>query len=264
METILSADGTPVAFERTGDGPPLVLVHGASADHNRWAPILPALAAGFSVYAMDRRGRGGSGDSDAAYRIDDEFADVAVVVNTAASGGAVSLLGHSYGALCSLEAALRAPHLKRLILYEPPIPQGSPLTPPSLLARLEDLLAAGDREGVVETFLREGARVPPHELELLKRASAWKSRVAAAHTIPRELAASESYCFEPTRFGALDVPTLLLLGGESPSFFRTALETAHGALANSRLTVLAGQRHTAMDTAPELFVREVTAFLNAG
>jgi pimeloyl-ACP methyl ester carboxylesterase len=263
METIRSADGTRIAYERSGDGPPLVLVHGGSADHTRWAPVLPALAARFSVYAMDRRGRGGSSDGSGPYDIEDEFTDVATVVNAAASGGAVSLLGHSYGALCSLEAALRTPHLKRLILYEPPIPQGAPMTPPALVARLEDLLQAGDREGVVETFLLEGPRVPPQELAQMKRLPAWPARVAAAHTIPRELAASESYRFDATRFCGLAVPTLLLLGGDSPSFLGAALEALHGALPSNRVAVLAGQRHTAMDTAPELFVREVLAFLDA-
>jgi pimeloyl-ACP methyl ester carboxylesterase len=263
METICSADGTRIAYERTGDGPPLVLVHGTSADHSRWTPVLPALAGRFSVFAMDRRGRGESGDGNEPYRLENEFDDVAAVVHAATRGGPVSLLGHSYGAICSLEAAVRTPHLQRLILYEPPITQGMSLTPPALGARLEGQLQAGDREGVVETFLQEGARVPPHELDQLKRLPAWQRRVAAAHTIPRELAASDAYRFEATRFCALAVPTLLLLGGDSPAFYGAAQEALHGALPSSRLTVLAGQRHAAMDTAPELFVQEVLAFLDA-
>lgn len=263
METIRSTDGTPIAYERTGDGPPLVLVHGTSADHTRWAPLLPALTARFAVYAMDRRGRGGSGDSSGPYRIEDEFADVAAVVRAAASAGPVSLLGHSYGALCSLEAAVRSPHLKQLILYEPPIPQGASLTPSALVTRLEELLQAGDREGVVETFLQEGARLPPHELNRLKSLPAWQARIAAAQTIPRELAASDAYRFDAKRFCALAAPTLLLLGGESPDFFRAAVQALDGALPDSQIVTLAGQRHAAMDTAPELFVREVLTFLGA-
>lgn len=263
MATIRSADGTCIAYERTGDGPPLVLAHGTSADHTRWAPVLPALAARFAVYAIDRRGRGGSGDGSGRYQIENEYADVAAVVNAVASDGPVSLLGHSYGALCSLEAALLAPHLQRLVLYEPPISQGASLMPPTLIARLEELLQAGAREGVVETFLREGARVPPHELAQMKGLPAWQARVAAAHTIPRELAASDAYRFDATRFRALAVPTLLLLGSESPTFYGEAVEALHGALPNSRIALLAGQRHAAMDTAPKLFVHEALTFLGS-
>ena len=49
-----------IAYQRAGQGPPLVLVHGTADDHNRWLPLLPALAEHFTVYALDRRGRGGS------------------------------------------------------------------------------------------------------------------------------------------------------------------------------------------------------------
>ena len=261
MEIVQSADGTRIAYERSGDGPPLVLVHGTSADHTRWAGILPALAARFTVFAMDRRGRGESGDSAGAYRMEDEFADVAAVVGAAGAGGQrVALLGHSYGAICALEAALRTPHLNRLILYEPPIARDGMATPPALLVHLQALLAAGDREGVVETFFREGPGVPPHELTRMKSLPSWQSRVAAAHTIPRELAASDAYRLDGTRFCAVAVPTLLLLGGDSPAPFGAALDVLHGAMPNSRIAVLPGQRHIAMDTAPELFLREVLAF----
>ena len=60
-ERLVSSDGTPIAVWRSGEGPPLVLVHGAAADHTRWRPVLPALEERFTVLAMDRRGRGGSG-----------------------------------------------------------------------------------------------------------------------------------------------------------------------------------------------------------
>jgi hypothetical protein len=76
METITSKDGTSIAYRRSGEGPPLVLVHGAAADHGRWRPVLPAFEERFTVYAIDRRGRGGSGDAD-GYAIEREFEDVA-------------------------------------------------------------------------------------------------------------------------------------------------------------------------------------------
>jgi len=97
----------------SGSGPHLVLVHGTTADHTRWRPILPALEAKHTVHAIDRRGRGGSGDQ-LPYAIEREFEDVARVCD--AIGGPVDLLGHSYGAICPFEASLRASSLRKLVL----------------------------------------------------------------------------------------------------------------------------------------------------
>src|SRR5262249_24826275 len=141
MVTFTSRDGTEIACEKGGAGPALVLVHGTTADHSRWAPIRAALEARFTVYACDRLGRGASGGGP-VYARELEFEDVAAVVD--GIGGPVDLLGHSYGALCSLEAATRAHNLRRLVLYEPPINVGQPITPPGMIARLLGLLDAGD------------------------------------------------------------------------------------------------------------------------
>jgi pimeloyl-ACP methyl ester carboxylesterase len=248
-----------IADQVTGSGPPLVLVHGTTADHTRWAPIVPALAAHFTVHAIDRRGRGGSGD-EPEHALEREAADVAEVVD--AIGGPVNLLGHSFGALCSLEASLLTPNLRKLVLYEPPIPTGTPFYDAATLARLEALLATGDRERVVGTFLGEVARVPPAQIDVMRAQPAWAARVAAAHTIPREIAAATGYVFDPARFAAMRTPTLLLLGGDSPKpLFGAAIDVLAAALPDARKVVLPGQTHVAIDTAPALFAREVLAFL---
>src|SRR5215212_10319251 len=111
-ETVTSKDGTTIAYWRSGHGEPLVLVHGTTADHSRWAPVLPELEKHFSVCAIDRRGRGGSGDSD-AYALEREFEDVAAVVDS--FGEPAFLLGHSYGALCALEASVLARNVRKLV-----------------------------------------------------------------------------------------------------------------------------------------------------
>ncbi len=259
MEKILSKDGTPIAYQRSGAGAPLVLVHGTGGAYVRWRPILPALEKQFTVYAVDRRGRGESGEAP-GYAIEREFEDVAAVVDSIGDG--VNLLGHSFGGICSLEAALLTPHLRKLVLYEPPLPvPGVPVYPDGIIERLQALLDAGDRAGVLTTFMREVVRMPPHELELFKSSPAFPARVAAAHTLPRELRAHEDYRFDPERFRRLDVPTLLLLGGDSPQFFRAAIEALDATLPNNRIVVLPGQQHIAIDTAPDLFAREVAAFL---
>ena len=143
LQKVLSKDGTSIAYWRSGKGSPLVLIHGTSADHTRWRTVTPALEERFTVYAVDRRGRGASGDSN-RYAIEREFEDVASVVDSI--DGPVNLLGHSYGALCSLEASLLTSKIRKLILYEPPIPVGMEIYPPAILNKLQALLHADDRD----------------------------------------------------------------------------------------------------------------------
>jgi pimeloyl-ACP methyl ester carboxylesterase len=235
-------------------------VHGTAADHGRWRPILPALEPHFTVYACDRRGRGASG-ADGPYAIEREFEDVAAIVEGV--GGPVDVLAHSYGAVCALEAARLTTHIRRLVLYEPPIPTGAPLYPPEVVDRLRDLLDRGDNAGVVSTFMLEIARVPPGDVATMKTLPAWSGRVAAAPSIVRELPANQQYELRAEAFREVKVPTLLLLGGASPAFFKAGLEKVQRALADTRLVVLAGQTHAAIDMAPELFAREVLSFLGA-
>src|SRR5215471_2932059 len=78
MDTIRARDGVLIAYERSGQGSPLIVVHGTTADHTRWAPVLPVFEQHFTVYAIDRRGRGGSGDAE-PYAIEQEFEDVMAV-----------------------------------------------------------------------------------------------------------------------------------------------------------------------------------------
>jgi pimeloyl-ACP methyl ester carboxylesterase len=217
-ETAVSADGTPLAMWRSGEGPPLVLVHGAAADHSRWAPVLPALEEHFTVHQFDRRGRAESGD-----------------------------------------AALLTDRIRKLVLYEPPL--GFVAAPPHVVAELEALLQAGKRDELVAVFLRDVAGAPPEQIELMRSLPAWEARVAAADTIPREERANREYAWDPDRFRELSVPTVYLLGGDSAEPFRLAAEAVEAALPDCQVVVMPGQRHAAMDTGTELFVREVLSFL---
>ena len=254
---VVSPDGTPIAVWRSGEGPPLVLVHGATADHTRWAPVLPALEARFTVLAMDRRGRGRSGDAE-SYSLEREVEDVAAVAAWAGDG--VSVLGHSHGAVCALEAArLVDGGIRKLVLYEPPL--GFVKWTREVVDRLEALLAEGRRDELLAYFMREVAGLPPEQIELLRSLPAWEGRLAAAHTIPREERVNSAYTFDPDRFRDLRVPTLFLGGGDSPPGFAAAGEALRAALPDCRVAVMPGQRHAAMDTGTELFTTEVLRFL---
>lgn len=256
MQTVAAPDGTEIAFESEGAGAPLVLVHGTTADRSRWAPIRPALARTFTTVAVDRRGRGDSGDTP-EYGIEREFADVAAVVDSVGPG---ALFGHSYGALCALGAAMLSDKARRLVLYEPPIGIGAP---PGVIEELERLLDAGDRAGVVSTFLSRVPRLPDNEIKLLQSLPMWAARVAAAHTLPREIRAAEVFVPDPAQVGALAVPVLLLVGGDSPAPMQAASEKLASLLPDATTVVMPGQQHAALDTAPEMVIEAVTEFLGA-
>jgi pimeloyl-ACP methyl ester carboxylesterase len=255
---VVSRDGTSIAAWRSGEGPPLVLIHGAAADHHRWAPVLPALEERFSVFAIDRRGRGGSGDAN-DYALEREFEDVVAVVEWAGEG--VNVLGHSYGGICALEAALLTDRIRKLVLYEPPM--GFLASPPHVVEKLQALLEAGRRDELLAFFMQEVAGLPTDQVELLRSLPAWEARVDAADTIPREERASREYVFDPDRFRDLDVPTVFLQGGDSPDPFKVAGEALRAALPDCRVVVMPGQRHAAMDTGTDLFIAEVRSFLEA-
>lgn len=255
-EMILSEDGTPIAVWRSGDGPPLVLLHGTAADHTRWAPVVPALEERFTVLAVDRRGHGRSGDAK-QYAIEREYEDLAAVVE--AAGENVDVVGHSYGGLCAIEAALLTDRIRRLVLYEPPM--GFLASPPEVVERLATLLDAGERDELIAYFMREVAGLSAEQVELLRTLPPWESRIAVAHTIPREEKASSAYEFDADRFRRLGTPTLFLRGGDSPPPFEAAADAVAEALPECRVVVMPGQGHAAIDTGPELFIAEMLSFL---
>ncbi len=254
---VRSDDGTRLAVWREGSGPPLVAVHGTTADHTRWTHVVSHLTPRFTVYLMDRRGRGHSGDA-ASYSLQREAEDIRAVVRQA--GENVTLLGHSYGGLCCVEAARELPELLRLILYEPPLPVGSLLLPHAVREELTRLVSIGDREGALLHFFRQVVGMSEGELQALKAHPVWPARLAAAHTIAREADEEERYGVDLTRLQALTVPTLLLLGGDSPAAFAEATACFSASIPISRVRELVGQRHIAMDTAPQQFVDAIISF----
>jgi pimeloyl-ACP methyl ester carboxylesterase len=264
----VSRDGTEIGYWTSGEGPPLVLVHGTTADHTTaWDPLRPHLEPHVTVHAIDRRGRGASGDrtASAGYDVAREFEDVAAVVDEVAraSGSPVDLLGHSYGGLCAFGAAGLRAHIGRLILYEgwPPANPGPMAPPPGLLDRLAALAAAGDPESVIETFLREVVKMPDLQINGFKAEPTWQNRVAAAHTIPRELRAFPASGAHAALAERVQVPTLVLVGEASPNWGGAEAATMAGKLPDARVAVLKGQSHVAHLVAPELFAEAVLGFL---
>ena len=255
MGTVTSRDGTVIGFTTVGEGPPMVLVHGTSADHTRWEPVLAQLAERYTVHAVDRRGRGLSGDGE-KYDIVREGEDIAAVVD--AVGPDVFVVAHSYGARCSLEAALLTSAINRIVLYEPPgVTPGHQVSAPEVLTALR---ATDDRDEILTIFYRGALHQTDEQIEAMRRTPVWQARLAAAHTVSRELDVVETFGIVPKRYEAIEAPVRLLLGTESPAYFRSTAEAIAAQLTDVEIVDLPDQAHMAINLAPELFVGKVFSF----
>jgi pimeloyl-ACP methyl ester carboxylesterase len=261
--SVESRDGTSIAVFSSGAGPDLVLVHGATADHTAFRVIGPMLATTFTVHAIDRRGRGASGDTE-PYAIEREFEDLAAVAVALASGSgaAVDVVGHSYGGRCALGAALACGSIRRVVSYEgAPTPSGASYHPHGIEARLRAHLDEGDRDGALAAFLTEVVGMPAPDLAAYRADPIWPIRAAAAGTILRELEAEADPAASIAALGTVRQPVLQILGGDSLPVFRDATLALDARLADGRVVVIEGARHAAHHTHPGAFVGAIRAFL---
>ncbi len=250
---VTSADGTRIGFRRLGDGAPIVLVHGALSDHvDTWGRVIPLLAQRFTVYAMDRRGRGMSGDP-APHTIEDEAADIAAVIDTA--GGRAHVVAHSWGAHCSLRAATLDDNIDRLVAYEPPPPPEH--RGPEGEAKVRDAIERGDWERFLQLFLL----VPRDALPKVKRSPRWERMLELAPATAEDLLAFWRDGFDPGRYAAVEAPTLLMAGGDSSSMYRGLVDELAGHLPDVRVETLPGQDHFGMVGDPDGFTAAVARFL---
>jgi len=256
IATVVSKDGTSIAVECAGAGPSLVIVHGGAGDRTRWKPLFPFFAPRFTVCAMDRRGRGASGDSP-DYSLQKGAEDVAAVINS--RPGPVFVLGHSIGGICALEAAFLTDKISKLVLYEPPLQDRNHGV---VAAKMESMIRAGESEQALLTFLQEIVMVSPREIEEMKARSSWPGRVAGVGKQIREIRALDRYHFDAKRVSGLKVPTLLLTGSKTASpDLKQAINALMDCLPNRSLIVFDGQEHNAMDNIPQEFAETVTKFL---
>jgi pimeloyl-ACP methyl ester carboxylesterase len=264
--TAISADGTPIRCAVEGVGAPLVMIHGTGDTYKGFRRLKEHLAPHFTLYMMDRRGRGISGDGDdAKYELAREFEDVAAVVDAIAqeTGGPVNVFAHSFGAMCALEGALLAHNLKRMVCYEPSLNRTA--ADPKRDATIEEmrrLIAAGDRDATVAAHLR-GIINTSEETIAKQRAipDAWAARMAMAHTMPRELHALKDHIFEPERYSPIAVPVRFLLGEKSVGRGPENAQRLVTAIPGAELVVLEGQGHFGYLTAPDLVAAKIVEFL---
>jgi alpha-beta hydrolase superfamily lysophospholipase len=180
MERVTSKDGTTIAFDRLGSGPPVVLVCGGSVDRTADAAIAQELASDFTVFNYDRRGRGDSGDT-LPYAIDREVEDIEAVIE--AAGGSAFLWGSSSGAVLALIAAESVP-VTKLALWEPPfIPDDLPPPPEDQVSQYETMVAEGRRGDAVEYFMTKIIGMPAEVVAGARTQPWWAATEALAHTL---------------------------------------------------------------------------------
>jgi pimeloyl-ACP methyl ester carboxylesterase len=259
--TTISADGTVIAAERSGDGPPLVLVDGAMchrASHGG-RPLAALLADRFTVHVYDRRGRGGSGGAGAPWSVERELEDLAAVI--AAAGGSAVVFGTSSGAVLALRAAAAGLPVERVVAYEPPfaVEADAQAEQRAALAAIERALAGGAPGRAVRLFM-ELVGLPRVLVALLGVLPGAAAHRAVAPTLPHDLRIIGAGGDGPLEldWAAVGVPALLLAGGKSPEAALVApARKAAAAVPGAEFRVLDGQTHR---VSPAALVPVLAAF----
>ncbi len=249
MDTVTSKDGTSIAFDRSGEGPALILVGGAlqhRAIDPSTAKLASLLAPSFTVYHYDRRGRGDSGDT-LPYAVEREIEDLDSLILGA--GGSAFVFGMSSGAVLALDAAVSGLAIKKFALYEPPMVVDD-TRPPVLadyVARLTELASSGRPGDAVEVFMTEGVGLPAEVVASMRGAPFWPAFEAVAHTLAYDgaiVAATMSGKPLPTdRWAPVKIPTLVVDGDASPAWARNAVAALVEVLPDARRQTLEGQTH---------------------
>jgi pimeloyl-ACP methyl ester carboxylesterase len=259
MDTTTSADGTVIAYERAGDGPPLVVTVGAFCDRRTFVPPA-ALTSRFTVCTYDRRGRGDSGDSE-DYSPDLEVADLAAVIDAVAgpagSPGAF-VYGHSSGAALALRAAGHGVPMTAVVAYEAPyVIPGTRELAVDPAGRIEAMVAAGNRADAVRFWMTDVTAAPPGVLAMMENSPMWPGLQALAHTLPYDLALGGDLGIPVDYLAKITVPVLVLGGASSPDWFQRTVEATAAAIPGARLVMVPGQAH---NVPPEVIAPLLTDF----
>ena len=247
MDTVTARDGTAIAFDRLGEGPPVVLVSGGSTDRMANAGLAAELAGDHAVFNYDRRGRGDSGDT-LPYAIEREVEDIAAVI--AEAGGAANLYGTSSGAGLAMHAAAAGLPVTRLALWEPPYSvSGRPDLPADTASVYRELVEAGRRGDAIEYFMSKVVGLPPEFVAGARQAPWWAQQEALAHTLAYDATVMGDYTLPTGIAKAIAVPTLIVVGGASFGFMAETADALAELIPNAHRATLEGQQHNVDPTA---------------
>ncbi len=264
MDTLISADGTTIAYELTGSGPAIIVVSNVAEDHTGAADIVAALAKDFTVLSFDRRGRGASGDPQ-PYDPAREIEDISALIDVL--GGSAALTGGSGACGLALDAASAlGDKVSGLYLYEPPfIIDGSrPPVPADAIEHLEALVSAGKRSEASEYFMTEVLRVPAEYIPMMKADPSWEVMSTYAHTYAYDLRfwrGLQDGKPLPTDRWTINAPIAVAVGGNGEAFMRVGAEALAAILPNVTVLTLADHDHSAFWSAPEPVADQARAFL---
>ena len=258
-KTVVSKDGTAIAYEATGSGPALVLVDGALC-YREFGPardVAQALAGDYTVYVYDRRGRGDSGDTP-PYATAREVEDLAAVIG--AAGGKAFVMGQSSGAALALNAAASGVAISKLAVYEAPYVGVKKVkgSAPDYVAELTKRLAEGKPGAAVGYFMVTMVGGPwflPIMMRLMPKV--WKQLQAVARTLPYDATVMDGFEVKPALLAKVTVPTLVMGGGKAAPNMAAAVQGVADAVAGSTLAILPGQTH---QVSPAALAPELTAF----
>jgi pimeloyl-ACP methyl ester carboxylesterase len=247
MNKVLSRDGTLIAYEQLGSGPPLILVDGAlcSRKLGPMPKLAPLLARHFTVFMYDRRGRGDSADTQ-PYTKEREVEDLEALIREA--GGSAFVLGVSSGAGLALEAAASGLRIAKLAIYEPPYMVRAADRERHARARHEEqlklLVAAGKRGDAVTYFMRQMVGIPAVFAMMMRLIPGmWSKLKAVAHTLPYDAAVMGDFSLPAERLKSVTMPTLAIGGEKSDARLRAAVAAVAEVLPNGRQHQLPGQTH---------------------
>jgi pimeloyl-ACP methyl ester carboxylesterase len=261
MEKVTSKDGTEIAFDKLGQGPPLILIGGAM-NFRRFSPIVKLadlLSTSFTVINYDRRGRGDSGDT-LPYSPDREVEDLEALIRYA--GGGAYVFGISSGAALAILASAKGLNIQKLVLYEPPfvaVDLSEPQTPVDFVPNLQKLIQQNRRSDAVKAFMKV-VGVPAFIRVIAPLMPFWKNGLAMAHTLPYDFLILKDNSVPTASLAKIQVPTLVMSGGATAPRLSKASEATARSIANSTYRVLPKQRH---DVSPAVLAPAMTQFLNA-
>ena len=251
MESVTSADGVTIACERSGSGPPVVIVNGALSAKASGAPLAAVLESEFTLYRYDRRGRGESSDSS-AYAPELEVQDLAAVLR--ATGEAPCVFGQSSGGALALEAAATGVGMRALVVHEPPYVPG-PSTAPETADELAALVAGGNRDEAVERFLRSTG-LPDAMLAQMRASPAWQPLLDLAHTLPYDVRLLNGGRVPTERLGQIPCPMLATAGSLSAPWALDAVRAVAAAVPQGEYRTLEDQAHSVTPDVLAVVLRE--------
>jgi pimeloyl-ACP methyl ester carboxylesterase len=252
MKKVISKDGTAIAFDQVGSGPPLVVVDGAlcSRSMGPTPKLVPLLARFFTVISYDRRGRNDSGDAP-AYAVEREIEDIAALLRHA--GEPAFVFGMSSGAALALKATAAGLPVRKLALFEPPyVARGASLTADGYREQVTRLIASGQRSDAVKLFMRH-VGMPSLLIAVLRLLPLWSKVTAVAGSLPYDAAIMGDGSV-PAAAAAVKVPALVFGGDKSPDGLQNAVHAAADAIPGAQRLMLKGQSHnvSAKSLAPVL------------